>query len=435
MRRDLASAYFASVGRILSWVVVSALVYRTIGASAFAMLALVRGTIGLLNYVSLGLAPALIHHAAGADADSSRAANSLRTLYSNALSLAYATGFIGIFISGIYAAYFPSIYSVPHGLQGHIWQLTLLIGIGTILRFVSDAPGAVLQLKERIALDNTILAAGDLGWMAGVGVLLWLTPATTNGLTDIGLLYAFSGACVFAMRLSFAATHTGIALPMSGEASREIQGILLRYGALIVAAQLADYLYSPTDYILIARLLSTSDIANYAPAVQIDSGLLLVVSGLAAVLLPKAALAYSTGSTQTLRRYYFRGTFASAALLLIAAFAVWIISPWLFRIWFGNSMPGTRAILPLVLVNTVIGGSGAVGRSILLAVGKARAFAVSVLVTGIANVICSYCFVHYLHWGLNGIVLGTVVAVVGRCLIWMPWYIHHCFFALSPLKT
>jgi O-antigen/teichoic acid export membrane protein len=423
MRRDLASAYFASVGRILSWVVVSALVYRTMGAPAFAMLALVRGTIGLLNYVSLGLAPALIHHAAGADADPSRAASSFRTLYSNALSLAYATGLIGILISGIYATCFPQIYSVPHGLRDHIWQLTLLIGIGTILRFVSDAPGAVLQLKERIALDNTILAAGDLGWMVGVAMVLWLSPQAWNGLTDVGLLYAFSGVCIFAMRLSFAAIHTGINLPASREISPEIQGILLRYGALVVAAQLADYLYSPTDYILIARLLSTVDIANYAPAVQIDSGLLLVVSGLAAVLLPKAALAYSKGSIETLRRYYLRGTFASAGLLLIAALALWVVSPWLFKIWFGNSMPGTQAILPLVLVNTVVGGSGAVGRSILLAVGKARAFAVSVLVAGVVNVICSYCFVHYLHWGLNGIVLGTVVAVVGRCVIWMPWYI------------
>ena len=198
---------------------------------------------------------------------------------------------------------------------------------------------------------------------------------------------------------------------------------LLAYGSLIVFAQLADYLYSPTDYILIARLLAPVDIAHYAPAVQIDSGLLLLVSGLAAVLLPKAALAHSEGSAQTLRRYYLRGTFASAALLALAAAAVWVLSPWLFKIWFGNSMPGTRAILPLVLANTVIGGSGAVGRSILLAIGKAKAFALSVLIAGVINVVCSYLFVRYMHWGLNGIVLGTVIAVIGRCVIWMPWYV------------
>ena len=147
-----------------------------------------------------------------------------------------------------------------------------------------------------------------------------------------------------------------------------------------------------------------------------------MVSGLAAVLLPKAALAYSKGSTETLRRYYFRGTFASAALLLIAAFAVWVVSPWLFEM-VGNSMPGTRAILCARAGEHGCWRQWSRGALILLAVGKAKAFAISVLVAGVVNVICSYCFVHYLHWGLNGIVLGTVVAVVGRCGIWMPWYI------------
>jgi O-antigen/teichoic acid export membrane protein len=179
----------------------------------------------------------------------------------------------------------------------------------------------------------------------------------------------------------------------------------------------------PTDYILIARLLSPLDITNYAPGVQIDSGLLLLVTGLSSVLLPKAALAHAGGNAKTVRHYYVRGTLVSAALLLAASLFIWITSPWLLRIWFGNSMHGTRAILPLMLLNTVIGGSSAVGRSILLAVGKAKPFAISVLIAGATNVVFSYVFVRYLHWGLKGIILGTIVAVVGRCVIWMPWFV------------
>jgi Na+-driven multidrug efflux pump len=63
-----------------------------------------------------------------------------------------------------------------------------------------------------------------------------------------------------------------------------------------------------------------------------------------------------------------------------------------------------------------------VGRSILLAIGKVRPFTVSVLIAGVANVILSYSFVRFGHLGLRGIVLGTIVAVVGRCAVWLPWY-------------
>ncbi len=86
-------------------------------------------------------------------------------------------------------------------------------------------------------------------------------------------------------------------------------------------------------------------------------------------------------------------------------------------------MPATQAILPLVLIHTVIGGSSAVGRSILLAIGKVKPFTIAVLLAGVTNVVLSYIFVRYFHLGLPGIIYGTIIAVTARCGIWMPWYI------------
>jgi O-antigen/teichoic acid export membrane protein len=191
---------------------------------------------------------------------------------------------------------------------------------------------------------------------------------------------------------------------------------------MVVAAQMADFLYAPTDNIIITRLLGFQTVGDYGPAVQVDGGMLLVASALATVLLPRTALAHAAGNTRTVRRYYIRGTLATAGLLLAAAPFIWLAAPWLFRIWLSNPMPITCQILPLMLIHTVIGGSSSVGRSILLAIGKVRPFTASVLIAGVANVILSYCFVRYGHLGLRGIVLGTIVAVAGRCAIWLPWY-------------
>ena len=88
-----------------------------------------------------------------------------------------------------------------------------------------------------------------------------------------------------------------------------------------------------------------------------------------------------------------------------------------------------------MLLNTVVGGSSAVGRSILLAVGKAKPFTIAALTSGVTNVACSYIFVRYLHLGLKGIVLGTVVAVVGRCVIWMPWYVLRTIRAAGQIDS
>src|SRR2546423_6661491 len=109
----------------------------------------------------------------------------------------------------------------------------------------------------------------------------------------------------------------------------------------------------------------------------------MMVRAIATVLLPPPALPHVAGQQKTVRRYYLRGTIASIAILLFFALGAWLISRHLFRVWLGSSMPLTRAILPLVLIHTVIGGSSAVGRAILLGMGKIRAFTASVLLAGV----------------------------------------------------
>jgi len=429
MRRDLASAYLAAGTRIGSWVIVSGLVYRLLGRDEFAMLALVRGTIGLLNYTSLGLAPALIHRAAKSIQASSDdpSGESLEALHSNAQAVAILTGIVGLALTALYAGLFNSVYRIPESLPSQMPGVVLFIGIGLLMRLTSDAGGAVLQVRNRIWLDNLLLSMGDVMWVmltvAAIVPLRGTVPAPKL-LTLVALAYGAAGLLTFVTRLGSAARLTGIVDPKWKLVRRSVVRSLLAFGMMVTLAQLADYLYAPTDYILIDRLLSPVELADYAPAVQIDSGLLLLVTGLSAVLLPRAALAHAGGSSQTVRRYYVRGTLASVVLLAIASVVVWLIAPWLLSLWLGNTMPGTRMILPLVLANTVIGGSSAVGRSILLAVGRVQPFTISVLLAGAVNVVCSFVFVHYFHWGLRGIVLGTVVAVIGRCAIWMPWYVH-----------
>src|SRR6185369_5883431 len=114
----------------------------------------IRGTIGILNYTTLGLSPAMIRLLAEARSPSPlnndepvlsyRAAargNDVRSLYANGLVIALATGAAGALLTVAYAMLFDHIYPGDfngYGRFGYVMNWAVFwIGIGTILRLMS----------------------------------------------------------------------------------------------------------------------------------------------------------------------------------------------------------------------------------------------------------------------------------------------------------
>ena len=449
MRRDLASAYLASAAKIGSWVVVSAILFRWYGPEPFAIVALARATLSVLNYTALGLAPAMLHMLARALAkpqqvipvenhrprvlwyagrlQTPRSYEPIHSLYSNGLIIALTCGVLAAGIALLYGSYFRVLHEVPahtfwFRLPSYGSEFSAAFGVGIALRLASDASGAVLQARRLIAVDNLLLAGADALW-----ILLTLDRTEPNGhwgdITRVGFAFLESSVALFISRFVLAAAVTRPFKFFTPPLDLSLMSRLLGTGLLITFAQLADFLYAPVDLILINRLLDPTLVAAYAPVVQIDAGLFLLTAGIASVLLPRTALAHAVGERLLIRQYYVKGTLASAVILATAAISVWVFAPWIFRLWLGDPMPQTQAILPLVLIHTVVGGSSAVGRSILLGMGKVKPFTIAAIASGVANVVLSYCFVRFFGWGLYGIVIGTIVVVVARAGIWMPWYV------------
>src|SRR5262249_30087413 len=142
------------------------------------------------------------------------------------------------------------------------------------------------------------------------------------GAVDSGFIYAFSMGLLFGSRVFCAGLLTGVWRPQIQFLDRRLIRHLISFGLLVSVAQVADFLYSPTDFILINRLLNPIDVAIYAPAIQIDAALLLTVTALASVLLPQAAIAHGASNPGFVRHYYTRGTLASVVIMFCGALLV-----------------------------------------------------------------------------------------------------------------
>src|SRR4051812_28436048 len=181
IRRDITSAYGASFARIASWVIVSGIVYRFVSPGAFALMSLTRGTIGILNYASVGLAPAMIRLLAEARAprraiplsDSGQLeyaqpvrsiVDPVREVYVNGVAWSLIACCVGMLILRGYVWWVgtsPKIASLV--IEGN--DFAAMFGIGILLRLMSDAPSAVLQTSGRIVLDNLLVIIAEITWM------------------------------------------------------------------------------------------------------------------------------------------------------------------------------------------------------------------------------------------------------------------------------
>jgi O-antigen/teichoic acid export membrane protein len=441
LRRDIFSAYLVTAARVLAWIVVTATVFRVAGKPAFALLAIIQSTVGILEYAAIGLSPAIIRMTAEAirtDRLNSSPAqdgqlpaisyDSAPPTRTPAVQAVYANGFVmalltaiggGILLLGF--MYFFGSSQINRSSNGAAAELVFMVGIATLLRLMSDAAGAALQTSGRIFLDNLLLTTHEIIWSAGTAFDLFVLHLPWQRATGYALV---AGSLVLLIVRGIVSHHYGSGLfeRWWTRISATMVRKLLVFGGMVVAAQMADYLYAPANYLLITYLIGRDTVAIYTPAVQIDGGALLLVSALASVLLPRTALAHAAGDPARVRRYYIRGTLAAFCVLLAAAPVLLLLAPYIFRLWLGDPMLETCAILRLVLIHTVIGGSSAVGRSVLLAIGKVRPFTASVLIAGLGNVLLGFTFVYFFHMGVKGIVLATIIAVTGRCAIWMPWY-------------
>jgi O-antigen/teichoic acid export membrane protein len=425
LRSDLVAAYAAAGARVLAWAAVSRLVFGG-GAhvAEFALLALIRSTVGLLNYSGLGIAPALIHFIAKARNGNPRSElqqrEAAQRVYAAGLQLAGGLAVAGLVVSVAYGLFFGRIHLVSSDLLQSASLTGLLMASGMVLRLMSDVPSAWLQSSGRFSLDNLLSATSEGLWVLLTGMLL---PYTPSALEAAGLGFAGASLLLLLARRTVAGRDLMLR-HLRTVADRSACVAILGFGSLITLSQLADFLYAPLNCILINRMLSPGDLAAYTLALQVDAALLLISAGVSAAMLPRAAALLARGRGGEVLRLYWLLSGLSLLALLAAAFLAWRLSPVWLPLWLGSDMPAGRYILPWVMVHTVIGGSSGVGRAVLIAAGRAGALGAATIAAGICNVALAYALLRYTTLGLRGVVIATIVVVSIRCVLWMPWYVQ-----------
>lgn len=472
---EMIAAYAAAFARVLSWLVILGVIWRVYGPDEMAAVAMVRAMLSLLNYALLGIGPAALFYLAsrtdtpnlaepGWPPPATALATALPTAPTNAtpaeIDIPLAQPAAGPSPAGPtavtpvldYAAATPPPRAALHvarylvatyQLMGFVTVLSLLpIGIYALsTEVIHQSPAIESVWVLALALAMLARFIGDAYGSAAAGLGLLLADSRRVFMGEIAATALFvlvvilgPGDWEFAHVFPMAAYAVGMYLLCQWRALLLLQLAprnlrievpaerrdLLRYGSGVTLSQLADFLYAPAAFLLIDRFFVSEALAWYAPAAQLDAALILLVGAPAAVLLARGALAHGRGDREAIRRHFIRGSLACFGVLAGAALVVYFAAPYILTLWLGRADPVTLAILPLVLLHTVLGGAGGIARSTLLAMGRVRDYTIAALVGGVLNVLLAIILIQTTDLGLYAIPLATCISVGLRCLLWQP---------------
>lgn len=456
---DLVSSYALTAVRVGSNVAILAILYRYTNERYAAMYAVVRSMLILLTYLFGGINPALqrllaVPFARTTDATAiqppaeptssvptstlwysskreriRRIRDEADIFYAHANLLASLAVLVLIIPVLLYSENVSDVHANPLTRPWHAETFAGWFALGMLFRLWSEPSAAILQLRNRLALDNLIQIVAELAWVGMcLSIAIHYPPGQNYGglFAGIGSSFCLAAIGLLIARRFFASRSLGVNLEPWLDVRWRLLGSLLSSAGVISLGQLADFLYAPANILLINSLIAPSAVAQYVPALQIDAGLLLLVGAVSTVLLPRAMSAWARGDMAFLRTTYLRATFACLIVLAAAAVVVAVLVEPVLRMWLGTVPADAPMLTRLVLIHTVVGGTAGVGRAVLLGMGRFKAYSLSALIGGIANVSLALIFVLGFDLGVRGIVYATILAVTARCALWMPWYILRC---------
>lgn len=199
------------------------------------------------------------------------------------------------------------------------------------------------------------------GWTLAVLVFAFLAWLTVLNLLIIQLLI-LAVLCVYLYsRLGYLEGRN------KGEGTEPLR-LIFKYGFAIYLSGLAYTVNQQLDQLLLSIWVTSSDLGQYAAAVTLAGGILVIPSAMGPIGFSKVARASDDPSEQ---RRHVRIAFAwSAALLLPAGLLVAILAPWVTKILYGEAYGHTAELLRVLAPAAISLGMGMILADVLRGMGK-----------------------------------------------------------------
>lgn len=377
---------------------------------------------GYVLFLDLGLSPTLgreISFAAGNPelTDNARAARVETLIRSCTAVVAMLALVVALFGAVGGWGYLRTV--VPARLASTTRPAWFVYILGAALNLVGEGWFAGIYGLGHVFNEKIIRSAG-----AVLG-LLFMTIAvfSRTGFMGLAIAYLLQSLCVIVIvriALSRLTPHSAARGSFDLQTIRGLIGPSLKYAATL----LGGILILQTDNIVIASILGPAAIPNYQAVAKIVTMLMTLSMMLVLTSMPIVSQAHARGDTAAIVRMLHRNIRLTLSVMVILGSFVACFIDRFISAWLGpNHFVGFHIVWVLLAVMLLEAHHQAMAAS-TVAAGKI-VFVAPALIAGVLNIIFSIVLAR--HFGLIGVVFGTMIAQVTTNNWYAPWYTMRLF--------
>jgi O-antigen/teichoic acid export membrane protein len=319
------------------------------------------------------------------------------------------TTLIGLAISVTIIAVAPWVlgqFNIPPSLLGEARTAVLIAAAAQALNSSLQTWQAALAAQERYTALNAAALLTQFLVLGGVGALAWLPVPRLIGLTVAMLAPTVLVAGVLA---AWVAATQPIFRPRRQYLRRQECRALSGMTGWSTVATFACSFYERADQIIINIFLGPVFNAPYSVTAQFQGYVVRLVGAFTGVLLPSASKIASQDAVSEKQQFLVRATryglaIALPMVLLGIAFRREIVETWL-----GAGFEEAIRIFPVAMLIIFVQCIAGAASIYVAAANRLKWPAIAALADGVVNVFLSIFFVKVLGWGLNGVLLGSLV--------------------------
>ncbi|MEJ0038439.1 MAG: polysaccharide biosynthesis C-terminal domain-containing protein [Gammaproteobacteria bacterium] len=304
----------------------------------------------------------------------------------------------------------PHVFTLPPEIKDEAFWCILIVGCASALQFAFFPYSAIFTARQRFDLANLI----GIGTRLLMAASIFTALKMGYGLVGVSLATCGSSAIDYLIRW-----RVSRRLVPELQVSRKLANWprlreIASFGTWNFQISVSQYAEAHMQTLIIGLVMPIAAAGHYALATGLVSQIAGVLGPIGQVMYPAATELHARQEHARLRALFGD---ASRLMMLVAVTVVLIAGFWaddFYRLWIGpkflsgTPFPSVAIILQILLLATIPGYASNIAGQILLATGRVRLLAMSLITGSVCNVLLVIALIR--PFGLYGVAVASVTA-------------------------